>query len=156
MFPRRFPSFASRRFASLCLPALCLAMIGSASAGTTIDLAAEASRPAANDLARATVFAEAVGSAPGEAAKRVNALVADALATAKGYAPVKTQSAGTHTYPVRAREGNRIESWRMRSEIALESTDIAALSELLGKLQTKLGVSDVSLMPSPQTREKAE
>jgi predicted secreted protein len=131
-------------------------MIGGAVADTTIELAAEASRPAANDLAHATVFAEVVGSAPGEAAKRVNALIADALATAKAHPPVKAKSAGTHTYPVRSRDGQQIESWRVRSEIALESVDITALSELLGKLQAKLGVSGVSLTPSPATREKAE
>ncbi|HEX5804537.1 MAG TPA: hypothetical protein VFY24_16080, partial [Azospira sp.] len=58
----------------LFLPSLVLA--GGAAASTTIDLSAEASRPAANDLARATVFAEATSPAPGESAKRVNALIA--------------------------------------------------------------------------------
>ena len=42
------------------LAGLCLA--GGAPAGTTVDLTADASRPAANDLVRATVFAEARGS----------------------------------------------------------------------------------------------
>ncbi len=137
------------------LTLLCLALTGSAFAGTTIDLAAEASRPAANDRARATVFAEVTGTAPGDAAKRVNALVADAIATAKGYPQVKAQTAGTHTYPVHAK-GGRIESWRIRSEIALESGDMAALSELVGKLQTTLGVSGIALFPSPETRQKAD
>ena len=36
-----------------------------AGAGTTVDLTAEASRPAANDMVRATVSAEASGSNPG-------------------------------------------------------------------------------------------
>jgi predicted secreted protein len=134
---------------------LCLALSGNAIAGTTVDLSAEASRPAANDRARAIVFAEVAGSAPGDAAKRVNALVADAIATARSYPQVKVQTAGTHTYPVHAK-GGRIEAWRMRSEIALESGDMAALSELVGKLQTTLGVSGISLFPSPETRQKAE
>lgn len=122
---------------------------------TTIDLSAEAGRPAANDLARATVFAEATSASPGESAKKVNALVAEAAGTAKAYSRVKVQTAATHTYPVYAK-GGKIEAWRMRSEIALESTDTAALSELLGKLQANLGVSGVTLSPSPETRKKAE
>lgn len=138
------------------LPVFCLALAGGAVADVTVDLSAEASRSAANDLARATVFAEVVGTAPGEAAKRANALIADALAAAKAYPRVRTQTAGTHAYPIYAKSGGRIESWRMRSEIALESGDVAALSELLGKLQGTLGVSGVTLLPSPETRRKAE
>lgn len=122
---------------------------------TTIDLSAEASRPAANDLARATVFAEATSASPGESARKVNTMVAEAVSTAKGYSRVKVQTAGTHTYPVYAK-GGKIESWRMRSDITLESSDTAALSELVGKLQANLGVSNVSLQPSPETRKKAE
>ena len=122
---------------------------------TTIDLNAEASRPAANDLARATVFAEATSPTPGESAKKVNALIAEAVGTAKSYSRVKVQTAATHTYPVYAK-GGKIEAWRMRSEITLESMDTAALSELLGKLQANLGVSGMALSPSPETRKKAE
>ncbi|MDS4013378.1 MAG: cyclic nucleotide-binding protein, partial [Candidatus Accumulibacter sp.] len=69
-------------------------------AATTIELSAEASATAANDLARATVFAEASGNAPGELARRVNGLLADALKTARAYPSVRTQSGMTHTYPV--------------------------------------------------------
>ena len=44
----------------------------------------------------------------------------------------------------------------MRSDLSLESTNIAALSELLGKLQGSLTVSSVVLQPSPETRKKVE
>ncbi|WP_288132512.1 SIMPL domain-containing protein [Accumulibacter sp.] len=123
--------------------------------GTSIDLAAEASRPAANDLARATVFAEAAGATPSELAKRVNGLIADGLKTARGYSNVRTQSGATYTYPVYAK-GGKIESWRMRSDLTLECSDPAALSELLGKLQASLGVASLSMLPAPETRKKAE
>ena len=123
--------------------------------GTSIDLAAEASRPAANDLARATVFAEAAGATPSELAKRVNGLIADGLKTARGYSNVRTQSGTTYTYPVYAK-GGKIESWRMRSDLTLECSDPAALSELLGKLQGSLGVASLSMLPAPETRKKAE
>jgi len=44
----------------------------------------------------------------------------------------------------------------MRTDLALESTDPAALSELLGKLQGSLGVANLSMLPAPETRIKAE
>ena len=44
----------------------------------------------------------------------------------------------------------------MRSEFSLESGDTAALSELLGKLQGTLGVSNIQMQPSPETRKKIE
>lgn len=145
------------RFSTPHLIPLLAALLASSAlaAPTQIDLSAEASRPAANDLARATVFAEATGSTPGELASRIKNLIADGLKTAHGYTSIKTQSGGTNTYPVYAK-GGKIESWRMRSEITLESGDTAALSELLGKLQTSLGVSNLVMLPAPETRKKAE
>jgi predicted secreted protein len=120
-----------------------------------VDLAAEANRPAANDQLRATIFAEASGATPGELSAQVNKLIDEALKTAKAYPTVKTQSGGSATYPIYAK-GGKIEAWRMRSELALESGDSAALSELLGKLQTALGVSNLVLQPSTETRKRVE
>jgi len=124
-------------------------------APTTVELSAEASRPAANDLVRATVYAEASGTTPGRLAQQVNGQIADALKTAKTYAAVKVQSGGTSSYPIYAKDG-RIEAWRMRSQLVLESRDSDAVSELLGKLQATLGVAGVVLQPSAETRKQAE
>lgn len=126
-----------------------------ASSALVIELASEASRPASNDLAQATVSAEASGATPGELSRQINHSISEALKTAKGYPGVKVKTGGTSTYPVYAKNG-KIESWRMRSDIALESGDTTALSELLGKLQASLGVSSLSMLPAPETRRKAE
>lgn len=141
----------------LSTPAAAAPAVSASPAGdtTTIDLAAEASRPAANDLTRATVFAEATGATPSELSRRVNGLIAEGLKTAKAYSSVKTQSGASHSYPVYGK-GNRIEGWRMRSELTLETADTTALSDLLGKLQASLGVASLSMLPAPETRKKAE
>jgi len=123
--------------------------------GTLIDLSAEASRSAPNDMARTKVYAEVSGTNPAELAKQVNSTIDTALQTAKAFSKVKTQSSGTHTYPTYGKEG-RISGWRMRSELLLESRDMTALSELLGRLQETLAVSQLVLQPSPETRKKAE
>lgn len=139
----------------LKLLAATLLFASAARAGTTVDISAEATRAARNDLIRATLFAEATGSASATAARHVNTLIGEAITTAKEQPKVKVQTGSTHTYPIYAK-GGRIESWRMRSEIILETQDIPALSELVGNLQTTLGVAGVSLTPSPETRKKAE
>ena len=142
-------------FPILLVLAMPVAQAAAESRVPTVELSAEASRTATNDLARATVFAEATDPAPGELARKVNGAMAQALATARAFPTVKAQSGGSHTWPGYDKPG-RINTWHMRSELQLESRDMAALSELLGKLQASLGVSQIVLMPSPETRKKAE
>jgi len=121
----------------------------------TIELSAEAGRPAANDQVNVVLAAEAAGSALGDLSRQVNAQIAEALKTSKAYPTVKVRSGNTSTYPTYSKSG-KIESWRIRTEVALESSDTAAISELVGKLQTSLGVSRLVVQPSPETRVKAE
>ena len=127
-----------------------------AGAGTTVDLTAEASRPAANDMVRATVFAEASGSNPGELARRVNQDITEGLKVIKARPGISVKSGRQSTFPVYS-QNQKIESWRVRSELILESRDAAAVSELLGQLQQmRLAVSDVNQLPTPETRRKVE
>ncbi|MDE2598099.1 MAG: SIMPL domain-containing protein [Rhodocyclaceae bacterium] len=124
--------------------------------GTLIELSAEASRPTANDLFRATVFAEAANPNSAALARQVNQQIAAALAVAKDYSSVKTRTGASYTYPVYGKTDRSIETWRMRSEIQLESRDAPAIAELLGKLQSSLGVSQINAAPAPETVQKAE
>ena len=127
-----------------------------AGAGTTVDLTAEASRPAANDMVRATVFAEASGSNPGELARRVNQDITEGLKVIKARPGISVKSGRQSTFPVYS-QNQKIESWRVRSELILESRDAAGVSELLGQLQQmRLVVSDVNQLPTPETRRKVE
>ena len=125
-------------------------------AGTLVDLNAEASRPAANDLLRATVFVETSDSNPAELARRVNAEIAQALKTLKARPSISVKSGQQHSYPVYG-QNRRIETWRMRSELVLESRDTAALSEALGQLQQhKLAIGSLQQLPAPETRRQVE
>lgn len=127
-----------------------------AASGTVVELSAEASRSAANDYAQATAYAEDTDASPGEVAKRVNALIASALQTAKAYASISTRTGNVATYPVYAKGSTRVEAWRMRAEIVMETRDTEALSELLGRLHASLAVSQLTVSPAPETRHKAE
>ena len=135
--------------------AVCFAST-TAHAGTLVDLSAEASRPATNDMVRASVFSEASGNNPAELARRVNADIAEALKLIRAKSGVTVKSGQQSTYPVYG-QAQKIDGWRMRSELVIESKDTGAVSELLGKLQQmRLAVGAVSQMPSPETRRQVE
>jgi predicted secreted protein len=125
-------------------------------AGTLIDFHVDVQRSVSNDLGRATAYAEISGTDAADVARRVSAAIAAGLATAKAQAGVSARTGNSHTYPIYSKGGRTIESWRMRSELVLESRDAAALSALLGKLQTQLAVSHVGFVPAPETRRAAE
>lgn len=122
----------------------------------TVDFSAEASQAAVNDLAVAVLYAEHHGPNPAAVAREVNRHIAAALQTASAHADIKAQSGNTSTWPVYAKDGQgRIESWRMRSEIQLESGNLAAMSELIGTLQASLALSQIVMQPAPETRRAA-
>ena len=122
----------------------------------TVELAAEASAPAPNDLVVAVLYAERNGPSAAAVAREVNRDIATALETARTEPAVKAQTGNVSTWPIYGRDGRgRIEAWRMRSEIRLESTDAGAMSELVGKLQTSLALAQVSMEPAPESRRKA-
>ncbi|HTH94986.1 MAG TPA: SIMPL domain-containing protein [Rhodocyclaceae bacterium] len=124
--------------------------------GTVIDFSVDASRSAPNDQFRATAFAEVSDAKPAVAAAQVNRQIAAALVIAKEYPSIKARTGSTQTWPVYGKNGTNIDTWRMRSELQLESRDAGAMSELLGKLQANLGVSQIVATPAPETAKQAE
>lgn len=118
----------------------------------TVELSAEANRSAPNDLARATAYFEATDKNAAALSSTVNREIAAALQLARKFSGVKASTSGVSTWPVHSKNGQHIEAWRMRSSIALESRDIPALSELLGKLQETLAVTSLVMQPAPDTR----
>lgn len=131
-------------------------LAGTAQAGPTIELNAEASRPAANDMIHATVYSEASGKNPADLARQVNQDIAEALKVIKAKAGVTVKSGQQNTYPIYG-QNQKIDNWRMRSELLLESKDVAVVSELIGKLQQmRLALGNINQLPSPETRQKVE
>lgn len=128
-----------------------------AQAGPTIELSASASRPAANDMIRATMYSEASGKNPANVARQVNQEIAEALKVIKATTGgVTVKSGQQNTYPIYG-QNQKIDSWRMRSELLLESKDLAAVSDLVGKLQQmRLALGSISQIPSPETHQKVE
>ena len=122
----------------------------------TADISVEASRPAPNDQFRAQVYYESTETSPSELARKVNSVIAQALQTARSYPAVKIRTSGNMTYTVYGKNVRNIEAWRMRSTLALEANDSAALSELLGRLQQSMVIGGLNAAPSAETWKKIE
>ncbi len=128
----------------------------------TVDLSAQGTATAANDLGRADAYFEASADDPAAVAQKVNQVMAAALKIAKPFTTVSVKTSGMSTWPIYSKissssgNGNQtISGWRMRSNLNLESTDIAALSRLMGELQTTLAIGNLQLMPAPATLDAA-
>lgn len=142
---------------SLCAIAPLALLIAAADgrAGTQIELSVDGSRQAANDLASAMLFADASAPRAADAARAVNAGMADALKRCRETSAMTCRTGSTSTLPVHGK-GGRIEAWRVRSELLVESGNIAGFSDFVGRLQESLSVSHVGLRPASATRKQAE
>lgn len=121
----------------------------------TVDLSTDAEQIAPNDQASATAYIDMIAEQPAEVARKVNAVLAQAIALSKQYATVKVKNGSTATNPQYDSKGRKITGWQMHSELLLESKDIPALAELIGKLQTSMAVSQLTLQAATDTRKKA-
>jgi predicted secreted protein len=119
-----------------------------------VTLTAQAERQVPNDLATAVLAAEADGTDTPQLASTVNRIMQAALAIARGYSSVQARSGNYQTSPFY--ESGRVVRWRVRQQLVLESTDIAALSDLVGKLQATLIVAGINLSVSPESRRRIE
>ena len=120
-----------------------------------VDLQAEVSREVQNDLMTATLYAEANDASAAKVADQLNRSTADALKTAGEFKSVKSRSGFTNTFPVYDRAG-RLTGWRGRSEIRLESKDLPAMANLIGKLQSTMQLGNVAFTVSPEVRRQTE
>lgn len=120
-----------------------------------VDLQAEVSREVQNDLMTATLVAEANDPSAAQVAAQLNRLTAEALKTAGEFKTIKARSGFTNTFPVYDR-ANKLTGWRGRSEIRLESKDVAAMSTLIGRLQSSLQLGAVQFTVSPEVRRQVQ
>lgn len=120
-----------------------------------VELQAEVTREIANDLMTATVYVEVNEASAAQVANRLNRTIAEGLKTAAEANSVKAQSGASHTFPVYDR-AQKLTGWRGRAEIRLESKDIRALADLIGKLQSSMQLGQVAFVVSPELRRQTE
>jgi predicted secreted protein len=121
-----------------------------------ITLTASATTSVPNDRMHAYMRAEAEHADAAQAANDVNARMTRALARARGVANVETSTAGYNSF--QTAEPNRPNRWRVSQVLSLESSDFAALSALVSKLQSADGLvlGGLAFAVSPAARRAAE
>lgn len=150
-----------RARAALCA-ALVVAIAGAASAQpfapdpkNRVSFAVERTREVANDWIIAVVGTSDEDSDAARLADRVNDTMDWALGVAKQAKGVTVKSGGYSTHPVHDKDG-KIARWAASQDLYLESGDVEAVSELIGKLQSKVLLRSISFSVSPETRRKTE
>jgi predicted secreted protein len=120
-----------------------------------IDFQSEVSQVMPNDLMRATLSIELSDRNPGQLARALTQAMNEGLAKGRGFSTVKLASGNQQSWPV-YNDKQKLESWRGRAELTLESKDFKAAGELLSQLQDKLQLQGLNFVVSEETRQAAE
>jgi predicted secreted protein len=142
--------------------AIALALAGAATAQpyapdpkNRVSFAVERTREVANDWITAVVGTSDEDSDAARLADRVNKKMNEALDVAKKAKGVTVKSGGYSTQPVYDKD-SRIARWSASQDLYLESSDVDAVSALVGKLQDKLLLRSIAFSVSTDTRRKTE
>ena len=115
----------------------------------------EAVREVENDWVTARLSVVAEGKQASAVADEVNTVMAQALERAKRATGVERRSGGYVTQPVY--EEGRIVRWRATQDLRLESSDVEALSALIGDLQGgSVLLSGIQFSVRRETRQALE
>ena len=119
-----------------------------------INFRVTASRDVDNDTLVAVMYHERSGQKPASMADEVNRTIAWAVDLAGKTSGIKVQTLQYRQEPIYRNQS--ISGWKVRQSIRLESEDVAALSELVGELQSRLSVSSLRYTISAEVRRKVE
>ena len=115
---------------------------------------AQVERDVENDQLSVTMVVEHEGNQPDDIARKVNKDMQLALNLAKTRKGIEVGTGSYQTYPVY--KVRIIVGWRATQELQLRSVNISELTELVGELQKKLQVRQMSFSPTKETRVKIE
>jgi predicted secreted protein len=119
----------------------------------TLNVTAE--RQVENDIMVAVVYAEVEANNQSRAADDVNQAIRFAADRAAATPGIEQQTLRYTTRPVYAND-RRIVAWVARQSLRLESKDAAALSTLLGELQTRVAIESLGSSLSKTARDSVE
>jgi len=119
-----------------------------------VSLGAQAEDEVENDLLSAVLYSQREGEDASHLATEVNKAVEWAVAEASKVPQVQVQTLEYRTDPVYDRQ--TLKGWRVTQSLRLRSADTARLSDLVGRLQQRLAVENITHELSPQARERAE
>lgn len=120
-----------------------------------IELQAQAWHDVNNDEAVAILYTQQQAANPQQLNQQIQQKLNSAFDIAKKYPSVKVSSGQQNTSPT-YNQRQRITGWTTHAEIILKSTDLKAVSELLGILQDQLMLQSLQFQVSTQQRERVE
>jgi predicted secreted protein len=145
-----------RRLAAAGLAfAVLAAALAPAHAGPTLALDAQARAAVPNDEMVVVLAAERDGAQVGPLNEAVLVQLNAAIAEARGVEGVRARLGSMSTQPSWNRDG-RPQGWRVRGEVILESTRIAALAQLGGRLGERMQLAAVQFRLSAERRQTEE
>lgn len=141
----------------LCLALLPLPATADDDQAVRLSLSAVSEREADNDLLGVTLQVERRGEDTARLAREVREIMERALQTGREYPAVRQRTPAYTTQPVyERRDGEtRQTGWRIIQTLELESTDLEAATELVGRLQQgELRVTHMGFGVSRENRER--
>ena len=120
-----------------------------------LTLQASASADVQQDTVRITLAAEFDAESQAKATTDLSAVLDEAVKRAQGAKGISVHTSGYNIWP-NTNDKGKIQNWRARGEIVLESKDFAATSALASKLSDKVAISQISFSLSREAREAAE
>ena len=120
-----------------------------------LTLQASAAEDVQQDTVRITLATEFGAESQTKATTELSAALDDVVKRTQGAKGIDVRTSGFNVWPNTDAKG-KIQSWRARGEIVLESKDFAAASALASKLSDKVAISQISFSLSREAREAAE
>jgi predicted secreted protein len=119
-----------------------------------IHLSVSATAQLENDTMVAIVSAQEEGSQAAQLSALVNKRIRNALDLVKKHPQIKHQSNAYSSNPIYSK--NKITGWRVSQSLRLESSNMALMSDVLGKLQADLALKSMQFTVSPDSKNKQD
>lgn len=120
-----------------------------------IDFQSEVSRTLPNDLLTASLSTELSEKDAGKLSRALTQAMNEALQKARAWPSVKVSTGNQRSWPIYGKT-SKLEGWRGRAELNIESKDFKAASELLASLQESLQLQGLNFVVSEETRQNVE
>lgn len=149
--------FAMGKITGILLLVLLSTVCGAAENEQLFDvfgIQAQAEGEVDNDEMRVILAAEHQNRNPALLSDAVNRDMQWALSQIKKVPTLQARTLSYASFPVY--DEGKIIAWQAVQQVELKSTDIAALNDMVGALQTRLQVKQMSFQPTPATRKAAE
>ena len=119
-----------------------------------VNLQVQSERDVPNDQLMVMLAVETEGKEAAKIADEINKNMNWALSKTKGDNDIKTRTLSYNTYPIYDKRS--VIGWRASQQLELKSINVAELTELVGILQERLQVKNMTFSPTKETRERYE